>query len=107
MECQCGCGETVATASFKPGHDQKLRISLEHRAGGLEALRKLVEEAEANTNEPTREQCNKEVDDIFKTIHNDQSEYDKQLLTLSSAFLAASIAFIKDLAPLKQATMPI
>jgi len=46
MECECGCGEKASTRSFKPGHDQKLRISLEHRAGGIIGLRKLVEAAE-------------------------------------------------------------
>jgi hypothetical protein len=47
VECKCGCGETVvSTASFRPGHDQKLRIALEQRAGGLEALRDLVAAAE-------------------------------------------------------------
>ena len=45
MKCKCGCGESVSTASFKPGHDQKLRISLEQQVGGLEALRELVESA--------------------------------------------------------------
>ena len=46
MECLCGCGEIVSKASFKPGHDQKLRIDLERRMGGIEALRDLVEAAE-------------------------------------------------------------
>ena len=46
MECQCGCGEKVQTASFKSGHDQRLRISLERRVGGIESLRALVEAAE-------------------------------------------------------------
>ena len=46
MECQCGCGESVPRASFKPGHDQKLRISLERRVGGIEGLRDLIDAAE-------------------------------------------------------------
>jgi len=46
MECQCGCGEVVQTASFKPGNDQKLRIFLERRAGRIEGLRELVEAGE-------------------------------------------------------------
>jgi hypothetical protein len=46
MECQCGCGERTLTASFKPGHDQRLRITLERRVGGLEGLRELVGAAE-------------------------------------------------------------
>jgi hypothetical protein len=74
MECRCGCGELVSDGSFKPGHE------LEH-----------------NT------KCDKEVDDVFKRIDDDQGEYDKQLLTLSSGFLAVSLAFIKDVVPLKDA----
>ena len=46
MKCQCGCGETPARGKFSPGHDQRLRISLEKRVGGLAALRVLVESAE-------------------------------------------------------------
>jgi hypothetical protein len=47
MTCECGCGESVASGSFKPGHDQKLRADLERRVGGLLALRSLVEAAES------------------------------------------------------------
>ena len=47
MTCECGCGESVASGSFKPGHDQKLRANLERRVGGLLALRSLVEAAES------------------------------------------------------------
>jgi len=45
--CECGCGE-MATGSFLPGHDQKLRIAIEQEVGGLLALRSLVEAAKAN-----------------------------------------------------------
>jgi hypothetical protein len=45
----------------------------------------------------------KEIDDTFATINRDQGEYDRQLLTLSSGFLAVSLAFIKDVVPLKDA----
>lgn len=105
MECQCGCGEPVEDASFKPGHDQRLRISLEKRAGGIEGLRKLVETAESgnSSDHSNSEECKKEIDEIFKTINSDQAEYDKQLLTLSSGFLAVSLAFIKDVVPLQDA----
>jgi len=112
MECKCGCGETVATASYKPGHDQRLRISLEQRVGGLERLRKMVEDSESTAIEEDKrdedrrkdiERCDKEIDDVFESINRDQAEYDKQLLTLSSAFLAASLAFIKDIVPFKTA----
>lgn len=106
MLCQCGCGEVVLSGSFKPGHDQKLRIALEMRAGGLEGLRKLVEASE--THRPSassidEQKCDKEIDDLFKRIDSDQAEYDKQLLTLSSGFLAVSLAFIKDVVPLRGA----
>jgi hypothetical protein len=46
MTCKCGCGETPTRGSFSPGHDQRLRTSLEKRVGGLSALRILVESAE-------------------------------------------------------------
>jgi hypothetical protein len=45
--CECGCGKPAIAGSFKPGHDQKLRAALEHRVGGLLALRSLVEAAES------------------------------------------------------------
>ena len=44
--CECGCGQE-STRDFLPGHDQKLRVALEARTGGLLALRTLVAEAEA------------------------------------------------------------
>jgi hypothetical protein len=43
--CECGCGQE-STKDFLPGHDQKLRVALESRAGGLLALRELIGEAE-------------------------------------------------------------
>jgi hypothetical protein len=46
MRCECGCGATT-NSSFLPGHDQKLRIDLEHRTGGLLKLKELVEAAES------------------------------------------------------------
>jgi uncharacterized protein DUF6429 len=42
--CECGCGEPVEGSLFLPGHDQRLRVALETRVGGLVALRGLVEE---------------------------------------------------------------
>ena len=44
--CECGCGEESSTGSFCPGHDQRLRASLERRVGGLLALRSLVDAVE-------------------------------------------------------------
>jgi hypothetical protein len=46
MECACGCGGRPVAGNFLPGHDQKLRIDLERRVGGLIQLRMLVEAAE-------------------------------------------------------------
>jgi hypothetical protein len=45
--CLCGCGESVPTSSFKPGHDQRLRVSLENRVGGIQGLSDLVNAAES------------------------------------------------------------
>ena len=44
--CECGCGQE-STRAFLTGHDQKLRVALEARVGGLLSLRTLVSEAEA------------------------------------------------------------
>lgn len=37
----------MATGTFLPGHDQKLRIAIEQEVGGLLPLRSLVEAAKA------------------------------------------------------------
>ena len=55
--------------------------------------------------EVTPDECKKEIDGTFETISKDQAEYDKQLLTLSSGILALSLAFIKDVVPLKDAEL--
>ncbi len=44
--CACGCGEATAGGLFKSGHDQKMRIDIEERAGGLVALSRLIDSAE-------------------------------------------------------------
>ena len=67
--------------------------------------------AASSTDTPDREpvsderktECAKEVDLVYSTINSNQEEYDKQLLTLSSGFLALSLAFIKDVVPFKEA----
>lgn len=46
MECACGCGAKPAKGNFLLGHDQRLRVDLERRVGGLIHLRMLVEAAE-------------------------------------------------------------
>jgi len=45
-ECECGCGKQ-STSDFLPGHDQKLRTSLERRLGGLLSLRSFIEAVES------------------------------------------------------------
>ncbi len=45
----------------------------------------------------------RERDSAFEALNKDQAEYDKQLLALSAGFLALSLAFIKDVVPLKDA----
>lgn len=45
-KCECGCGKE-STSEFLPGHDQKLRASLENRVGGLLSLRSIMDAAEA------------------------------------------------------------
>jgi hypothetical protein len=41
-ECACGCGESTKGGKFLPGHEQKLRKSLEQEVGGVALLDKLV-----------------------------------------------------------------
>lgn len=57
----------------------------------------------AATPGPTKQDCEKGRDDAFDTLNQDQSEYDKQLLALSAGFLGVSLAFVKDVVPLKDA----
>jgi hypothetical protein len=66
MTCECGCGETPTRGTFSPGHDQRLRTSLEKRVGGLLALRILIESAERlATNETSPEEHIAAVRGIF------------------------------------------
>lgn len=48
-KCECGCGEE-SKHEFLPGHDQRLRTSLEHRVGGILSLKTLVEVTESYAN---------------------------------------------------------
>jgi len=41
-ECACGCGEPTKKRKYLQGHDQKLRIKLEEKVGGLPLLASLV-----------------------------------------------------------------
>ena len=42
--CICGCEEETKGGKFRPGHDQKLRVSIEDAVGGLEALKIIAED---------------------------------------------------------------
>lgn len=44
--CECGCGQD-STSTFLPGHDQKLRTSLENKVGGILQLRDIIDASEA------------------------------------------------------------
>ena len=46
LQCACGCGEQTQGGKFRPGHDQKLRKSLEEKVGGLQPLSSLVKVTE-------------------------------------------------------------
>jgi hypothetical protein len=48
-QCECGCGEE-AIREFLSSDDQKLRVALEARVGGLLAMKLLVETAESYAN---------------------------------------------------------
>jgi hypothetical protein len=47
------------------------------------------------------QKVDKEIDDAYKEINANQSEYDKQILTLASGFLALTLVFLKDIVPMK------
>ena len=44
--CECGCEGSTQGGNFLPGHDQRLRSSLEERVGGLLGLRTLINGAQ-------------------------------------------------------------
>jgi hypothetical protein len=44
--CACGCGEQTKGGKFMPGHEQKLRKSLEAKVGGVALLARLVQAGE-------------------------------------------------------------
>ena len=46
-QCACGCGKQTGGGSFRPGHDQHLRIETERRVGGVLALARMIDAAEA------------------------------------------------------------
>lgn len=73
MECACGCGGRPVTGNFLQEHDQKLRVDLERRVGGLIQLRMLVEAAELFVEGNVgNSQFNGMVKELFQ--HRDASE---------------------------------
>ncbi len=65
-DCQCGNCQKKTRRTFAPGHDQRLRASLERRAGGLLSVRALVTAAEAYAQgKSTAEEMGREVRRIF------------------------------------------
>ncbi len=42
--CGCGCKGMTKGGDYLPGHDQKLRAAIEEKAGGIQNLKKLVEQ---------------------------------------------------------------
>lgn len=46
-KCECGCGGDVGRGQFLPGHDQRLRTSLEAEVGGLLPMRALIKAAQS------------------------------------------------------------
>ena len=73
-KCECGCGEDVNRGQFLPGHDQRLRTSLEAEVGGLLPLRTLVKAAhsyfDGSINDQTFTQT---VRTVFSGTHLPQS----------------------------------
>jgi hypothetical protein len=57
-----------------------------------------------NSAKSPEDECKEERNNAFETLNRDQAEYDKQLLALSAAFLGVSLAFVKDVVPLKDTT---
>lgn len=43
--CACGCGQSTKGGAFLPGHDAKLRATIEQSVGGLLPLERFVEAA--------------------------------------------------------------
>lgn len=68
--CKCGCGKKANIGGFLPGHDQKLRVSLEDEVGGLLALQELVQGAKKySCGEAEAEQFESLVRRIFAAKH--------------------------------------
>lgn len=71
-ECKCGCGNTSNGRNFLPGHDQKLRASLENQVGGLLALKELVQTASKYFDAETSME---EFENVVRRIFADRNRY--------------------------------
>jgi hypothetical protein len=83
----------------KPGGVRKAAA----RLSGRSAQKSEEERCRRRQLDADLKECKRERDDAHKTLNKEQSEFDKQLLTLSAGFLGLALAFIKDVVPLKDA----
>jgi hypothetical protein len=68
-KCACDCGHEPELGQFLPGHDQKLRITLEGRVGGLLSLKQLVASVESYaTGKTTEADLTKAIRQIFVNV---------------------------------------
>lgn len=44
-KCGCGCGETTKGGYFLPGHDSKTLSAVIETAGGITALKQIIEKS--------------------------------------------------------------
>lgn len=73
-KCECGCGKDANRGQFIPGHDQRLRTSLEGEVGGLLPLRALVKAAHSYFDGSTSDQTfTQTVRAVFSSTHLPQS----------------------------------
>lgn len=58
---------------------------------------------DVNDSDVWLKKCDDEYDQAYAAIQKNQEEYDKQLITLSAAFVTLTISFINNIVPLKEA----
>lgn len=67
-ECECGCNLPTLGGNFAPGHDQKLRVRLETKVGGILFLRDLVDGSQSYAKgEISLQDLGKLVKSLFQT----------------------------------------
>ena len=59
--------------------------------------------AATGENQEWFQRCDEEYSSAYDAIQKNQEEYDKQLITLSAAFLTLTISFINNIVPIKDA----